>query len=82
MDFKIVDENGKIIDCEILYTFKNPDSNIDYVLYTDGTMGEDGKLDVYASRYDFVDNSYVLKAIEDDSEWDLIDEVLETFLEE
>lgn len=78
MDFKIVDESGKSVDCELLYTFIN--NNINYILYTDGTMDEDNKLEVYASRYEIVDNNYVLKAIEEDSEWDLVDEILAEFV--
>lgn len=80
MDFKVIDDNGKIVECEILYTFTDPGSNINYILYTDNTMDEDDKMEVYASRYELVDDSYVLKAIENDQEWDLVDEVLAEFL--
>lgn len=80
MDFKILDENGKVVECEMLYTFTDSNSNINYILYTDNTMDDDGKLEVYASRYELVGDSYVLKAIENDQEWDLVDEVLAEFL--
>lgn len=81
MDFKVLDENGQIVECEMLYTFKDPNSNIDYILYTDGTKDEYDSLEVYASRYEIMNGEYVLTAIENDSEWDLIDEVLAEFLE-
>ena len=82
MDFKILDENGKVVECEMLYTFTNPDNNINYILYTDGTEDEGGQLEVYASRYVLDGDNYILKEIEDESEWDLVDEVLSVYLGE
>lgn len=77
MDFKIIDSEGKEITCEIVTTFKNDETGITYVVYTDGTKDENGELETYASRYALEGSNYVLYPIEDDSEWDLIDEVLE-----
>ena len=80
MDFKVIDDNGKTVNCELLYTFKDSKSNINYMLYTDGTLDDNNNLEVYASRYELIDDNYVIKPIENDSEWDLVDEVLEEFL--
>lgn len=80
MEFKVLDENGNSVECELLYTFKDPKSGINYILYTDGTKNENDELEVYASRYELVNDNYVLKSIESDSEWDMVDEVLGEFL--
>ena len=70
MNFKII-ENGKEIECNIVLTFRD-DNNINYIVYTDGTKDEDGELEIYASRYKMVDNSFLLEEIVNDYEWDLI----------
>lgn len=77
MNFKII-ENGKEIVCEIVLTFRDDNNNINYIVYTDGTKDEEGKLEIYASRYILEDNNYVLKEIENEYEWDLIDNMLES----
>ena len=76
MNFKIIN-NDKVINCNIIKTFKNSSSNISYIIYTDGTKDEDGDLEIYASRYVVEGKDYILKPIENDSEWDLIDNVLD-----
>jgi uncharacterized protein YrzB (UPF0473 family) len=72
----VLDNEGNKVECEILYTFHDKESNIDYIIYNDGELDENGKKVVYASRYEFKDNDYILKDIENDSEWDLIDDYL------
>ena len=67
MNFKILDNNGNEINCELLYTFKNPGNNINYIIYTDGEKNDEGKLEVLASRYEMIDGNYILKDIVDDS---------------
>lgn len=78
MDFKILDDTGKEIECELIYTFKDKNNDINYIIYTDGKTNNDGKKEVYASRYELKDGNYILKAIENDNEWDLIDNILTT----
>lgn len=75
MKFKVI-QDGKEIICDVVMTFSN--NNIDYIVYTDGTKDENGDLEVYASRYVMENNQYILNPIEEDSEWDLVDEMLET----
>ena len=76
MNFKIVDDYGNQVDCNLLYTFKGK-NDINYIIYTDGSKNNDGKLEILASRYVVVNKNYVLKDIESDAEWDLIDKFLE-----
>lgn len=76
MNFKII-ENGKEIECDIVLTFRDDNNDINYIVYTDGTKDTTGDLEIYASRYKKVDNSFVLEEIQNDYEWNLIDNMLE-----
>lgn len=76
MNFKVID-NGKEIECNILLTFKDDKSSINYIVYTDGTKDQEGELEIYASRYILKGNDYYLQAIENEYEWDLIDSMLD-----
>lgn len=76
MKFKIV-ENGQEKECEIIFTFKDKSSNISYIVYTDGTKDENGVDEIYASRYVLNNGNYELQDIENDYEWDLLDNELE-----
>ena len=78
--FTVVDEEGKELDYEIVLTFKNPDNNKSYVIYK--LPGEEND-EVFAAIFD--EESKIggsLLPIETDKEWDMLDEVLNTFLEE
>lgn len=76
MIFKIIN-NEKEIECNILFTFKDEGNNISYIVYTDGTLDEEGNKEIYASRYNIKNNQYILEEIKNDSEWDLIDNMIE-----
>ena len=82
MIIKVVDENGKEIECEIITTFKDENSDINYIVYTDGTKDEEGDLEIYASRFVLEDNNFILVPIENDYEWDLIDNLLKLKIKE
>ena len=51
MTFKVFDENGKEIECEVLFTFESDETHKNYIVYTDNTTDEDGNTKVYASIY-------------------------------
>ena len=75
MKFKIL-KNNEEIECTIVLTFKDKTSGIDYIVYSDGTKDENNELEIYASRYTLEDGNYVLKEIENDYEWDMVDYML------
>lgn len=77
MNFKIL-QNGKEIECKILLTFADESNGISYIIYTDGTRDSSGEEEIYASRYTLKDGNYILEAIQNDFEWDLIDNMLES----
>ena len=76
MNFKVI-ENGIELTCNILFTFRDENNNINYIVYTDGTKDEEGDLEIYASRYILKDNDFYLEEIKDESEWNLIDNMIE-----
>ena len=69
---KIIDENGKEIEYEILIAFYWTKTNKNYIVYTDNTKDENGSLNVYAAIY-YPQDSSKLDPIETDEEWDQID---------
>ena len=77
MNFKIY-ENNKEINCKIIKIFRDDSNNINYIIYTDGTKDDNGELEIYASRYILENNNYILADIENEYEWNLIDNMLES----
>ena len=77
MTFKVKNEFGKEIECEVLFTFENDDSTKNYIVYTDNTKDAHGNTRVYASIYTpNVDESKLLP-IETAKEWAIIEIILE-----
>lgn len=82
----VIDEEGNEQLCEILFTFDSEEFGKSYVLYY--PIGEDDsddeEIEIHASAFipseDNKDGD--LQPIETDEEWDLIEEMLNTFLEE
>lgn len=82
LTFKLFDDAGKEVEYEVLFTFESNETNKDYMVYTDNTVDEDGNTRVYASIYEpkedgSIDENTTLKPIEDDSEWKMIETILE-----
>lgn len=76
MEFTIIDKDGNEVNGNILFTFRDDNNNINYVVYIDGSQNELGEDEIFASRYVLENNSYVLKDIENDYEWNLIDNMI------
>lgn len=73
--FKIVVDDKEVI-CYIISLFENKETGKKYVIYTDGTIDEDGNPEVLASTYEVIDGDVKLGEITEDREWDMIDEML------
>lgn len=80
----LVDDEGNESLYEILFTFESEDYNKKYVIiYPAGTIDEeDVELQAYSYTEDEDGTSGDLQPIEDEKEWDMVEEVLNTFLEE
>ena len=81
MTFKVTDENGKQIECEVLFTFESDETKKNYIVYTDNTKDETGNIKVYASIYQPNKKETMLEPIETDKEWKIIETILNTIQE-
>lgn len=77
MNFKIL-YNEEEIECKILLTFKDEANDINYIVYNDGTRDFRDEEEIFASRYIIENGNFILQDIENDYEWDLIDNMLES----
>ena len=79
---KLTNEKGEEVVCDILFTFDSDETNKSYIVYTDNTKDENGKVRVFASIYDPSDPKMKLEDIKSDKEWKIIETILETLQEE
>lgn len=80
--FTVMDDNGKEVTCEVLFTFDSEETKKSYMVYTDNTTDEDGNVRVYASIFDPTAENTELKPIETDREWKIVETILESIQEE
>ncbi len=74
--FTIVNDEGKEIECEILFTFDSDETKKSYIVYTDNTLDDEGSTKVYASVYDPTGQNPALMPIETEKEWLVIENIL------
>lgn len=74
-----INENGEIIDCDVLFTFKNTATNKCYIVYTENTEDENGDTEVYAAIFDPDDKTLQLHPIETDEEWAMLESKLREY---
>ena len=77
MTFKVINDEGKEIECEVLFTFESDETKKNYIAYTDNTTDEEGNTKVYASIYDPEKEDQNLEPIETEEEWQMIENILE-----
>lgn len=80
----IVDENENEILCEILFTFDSDEYEKSYVYYVPvETTDEDEDVEVLCSSFIPQEDDSIgeLTPIEDDSEWEMIEEVFNTYVD-
>ena len=84
MTFTVVNDEGKEIECEVLFTFDSDETKKSYIVYTDNTLDEEGNTKVYASIYDPEDKSEETKLIpiEDEKEWKIVETILDELQKE
>ena len=51
ISFTMVNEEGKEVKCDVLFTFDSDETGKSYVVYTDNTTDEDGYVKVFASIF-------------------------------
>jgi len=81
----IPDENGEEHLFEVLYTFDVEDTKQTYIALVPADSEDDDEVDVYAFRYEEKegdDDDMALFPIESEEEWEVVEEVLNTLIEE
>ncbi|MFQ7317264.1 MAG: DUF1292 domain-containing protein [Massilimicrobiota timonensis] len=73
---QVIDDDGNELEFDVLFTFDSEDTGKKYVLYYDA---DDEDAHVYSSIYDDEGNLY---PIETPDEWDMIEEVFNSFMAE
>ena len=77
MTFTVMNDEGKEVECEVLFTFESDETKKNYIVYTDNTKDEEGNTKVYASIYNPDEDQTKLMPIESDKEWKIIETILE-----
>lgn len=77
MTFKVLNDEGKEIECEVLFTFESEETGKNYIVYTDNSIDEDGNTKVFASIYNPDEDETKLLPIETEKEWRIIETILE-----
>lgn len=80
--FTVFNDEGKEIECDVLFTFDSEETNKSYIVYTDNTLDENKNIKVYASIFDPNDDNTKLEPIETEKEWKIIETILESLQEE
>lgn len=75
--FTIKDDAGNDHVYEILYTFEDDYHICQYIVFTDHSVNEEGQINIFANRYEIKDGQYVLYELQDDSEWQMVEDTLE-----
>lgn len=80
--FTVVNDEGKEVKCDVLFTYDNDETNKSYIAYTDNTKDENGQVRVYASIFDPKQENPSLEPITTEKEWQVIETILQTLQEE
>ncbi len=80
--FKIINDNGEEIMCDVLFTFDSEETKKSYIVYTDNSRDEQGNVQVFASIYDPKQEDQKLEPITTEQEWKVIETILNTLQEE
>jgi len=80
--FTVIDNDGKEVTCEVLFTFESDETKKNYIVYTDNSLDNEGNVKVYASIFEPDKDTTELMPIETDREWKIIETILESIQEE
>ena len=82
MKFNIINDEGKEVECEVLFTFESKETGKNYIVYTDNSLDEDGNTKVFASIYDPDFDVSKLLPVETEEEWAIIEDLFEELQKE
>lgn len=79
--FIITNNKGEELTCNVLFTYDSEETNKSYIVFTDNSLDENGKIKVYANTYDPTGEDINLGQIETDKEWEVIEGLLSSLQE-
>lgn len=79
--FTITNNKGEELTCNVLFTFDSDEFNKSYIVFTDNSLDENGKIKVYANTYDPSGENIELGQIETEKEWEVIEGLLSSLQE-
>ena len=80
MFFTVYNDEGKEVECEVLFTTER--NGVNYIVYTDNTVDDDGDFRVYANVYDPTAEDQPLLPIATEEEWNFLGQLLAKLQEE
>ena len=80
--FTILNDEGKEVVCEVLFTFESDETKKNYMVSTDNTMDANGNVRVYASVFKPESEILELLPVETEREWKIIETILQSIEEE
>ncbi len=72
----IIEKDGDSIECDILFTFDSPDTLKTYIGYTDNSLAENNRKNIYVSSFDPILGPGSLEDIKDEDELEMLQDVL------
>lgn len=79
----VYDEEGNEIMLNVLFTFDSEDFDKSYVVLYDEDQNDEEEVTLHAFSYtEETDQQGELQEIESDEEWNMVEEVIATFVEE
>ncbi len=73
----VVEKDGAITECDVLFSFDSMDTMKSYIGYTDHEIAKNGRKNIYVSSYDFLKPTIELEDITDEKELEMIYQVLD-----
>ena len=77
---KITNENGEIVEVNAITILKNPSNNKKYLLYTFDIEKDD--VDIYAAILNEENGLYILNTIEDEDDWNIVQNAIKNLIGE
>ncbi len=71
-----IEKNGQAVECDVLFTFNCDELGKNYVGYTDHSIAENGRKNIYVSSYNPFIGLEELEAITDPDELAMVQDVL------
>lgn len=76
MSFRALNNAGEETEFEILFSFESDEKEKKYIVYTDNSTDEDGRINVYASACNLKGDQSKYLPITEEKEWMMIEALL------